>query len=251
MVNAAVDDHFAIGVLPMGTLNALARCLGLPLEPIAAARLLLQSRPRPYRPLQIAGRVALCFVSAGYDARVVHAVEGVGGLKRWIGKYAYVVGAVKDLAFQPRVPVLRVSPDMRTPDGVERYRGVLISRIVNYAGFPLFPAMPSHGDMLQWHGLTQGTPMDLLRLVLNAQLCRLGEPRLAFNLDITSADGGIPLHFQADGEAIEVPEGTAAVSVAPRPVQLLAPPVGVVGLAFDDADSGTSGSGRQSVVRTA
>jgi diacylglycerol kinase family enzyme len=185
----------------------------------------------------VAGRVALCFVSAGFDARVVHGVASVGGLKRWIGKYAYVVAALRQLLFLPRVPPFRVSVDATTPDGVTEFRNLLVSRILVYAGFRLFPGAAADPNHLQWYGFKGGTPLDLAWLVLRQEFEGAHEPHLATSLDILGAQPGATLHFQADGEAIDPGPGPFRVEVSPKPVWLLAPEGVPPGLSFDETES--------------
>jgi diacylglycerol kinase family enzyme len=218
LVNAAREDQFAIGVLPMGTVNEV----------------LLRSRIRAFRPLTVGGRLALCFVSAGFDARVVHGVRSVGGLKRWIGKYAYVAAALRQMLFLPPVPAFDVLVDEQTAQNTARYRGLLVSRISNYAGFPLFHGAGADPFRLQWFGLQGGNPLDLAWLVLQHRFQGLHQPNMALSLDIHPSDKGSPIHFQADGEAVELEPGPVRIAVSESPVYLLAPADAAHGMAFED-----------------
>ncbi|MBP0491606.1 diacylglycerol/lipid kinase family protein [Pararoseomonas indoligenes] len=49
-----------LGVIPLGTLNLLARDLGFPLDPLAAAEALARAEPRPIDVGEVNGQVFLC-----------------------------------------------------------------------------------------------------------------------------------------------------------------------------------------------
>lgn len=81
-----------LGLLPMGTGNDLARTLGVPLGPEAAARALLRAQPRELDLLvDDAGGVVVNVVHAGVGAE---AAARAGALKSGLGKAAYPLGGV-------------------------------------------------------------------------------------------------------------------------------------------------------------
>jgi YegS/Rv2252/BmrU family lipid kinase len=79
-----LGSETALGILPGGTVNLLARALGLPGEPVAAAAGIANS---PVRSLDVGlagGSPFLMMVSAGLDARVLSVLDG--DLKRRFGQ---------------------------------------------------------------------------------------------------------------------------------------------------------------------
>jgi YegS/Rv2252/BmrU family lipid kinase len=81
----------AVGLLPLGTGNDLARALGIPLDPEAAAATLLTGRDRPLDLIvDDAGGVVVNVVHLGIGAQ---AAEQATALKDTIGKAAYAVGS--------------------------------------------------------------------------------------------------------------------------------------------------------------
>jgi diacylglycerol kinase family enzyme len=229
------DREVELGVLPMGTVNALSRCLGYSLKIEEAACQLVRSEWREFYPLKVGGRLALCFGSLGYDARVVHGVDGVGWWKFFLGKYAYVTKALRHLITESKTPRLEIEVDGENAGLV--CRGLILSRLKNYAGFHLFPEVVEAPRELAWCALETGCPMDLTLAVLKkkfggkaglgAGLSRKVVVRLAAE---DSSNGPLKnLFLQLDGEAVgwdEVSGGKDHLifEIDERPVKLLVAP---------------------------
>ncbi|WP_298369333.1 diacylglycerol kinase family protein [Azospirillum sp.] len=106
--HAAAGRAVPLGIVPMGTANVLAGELGLPTDPDGVARVLSGERTALIHPAVANGRVFSMMAGVGLDARVVECVDT--RLKRRIGKGAYVVETLKQLATRPDVRY-RVSLD--------------------------------------------------------------------------------------------------------------------------------------------
>ena len=159
---AAVRPGLAI--LPMGTANVLAHEMGLPLQPLALARLIAGG---PVRALSLGrlsdGRFFGAMAGAGFDAEVVANVDL--RLKRWIGKGAYALEAARRW-FAPQ-GTLRVSVDGRTFDAAS----VVVSKGRYYAGrFVLAPEARLEDGLLHVCLFASGGPWR--RLVYSLQLSR-------------------------------------------------------------------------------
>ncbi|MEE2869001.1 MAG: diacylglycerol kinase family protein [Pseudomonadota bacterium] len=79
----------ALGVFATGTANVLAKELGLPKKPEAAARVVVCGKSVSVTPARLNGRRFIMMCGIGYDAWVV---DGVNlGIKERFGKLAYVL----------------------------------------------------------------------------------------------------------------------------------------------------------------
>lgn len=110
---AAVADAArgaVIGVLPGGRGNDFARCLGLPLDPVAAAAVLAQGRPAAVDMGTAGGHPFLGIATCGFDSEA-NRIANSARLMR--GRYVYTYGGLRALiGWRPASFVLRI-------DGVE------------------------------------------------------------------------------------------------------------------------------------
>ncbi len=211
----------ALGVLPLGTANVLALELGLPRTPDRAAEVLAMGRTALLHPglARYADGRELLFVQmlgAGFDAAVVHAL--VPGLKRAIGKGAYVWQTMREMPRYPFAPVT-VTLDGRE----ETAASVIVTKGRLYAGrFLLAPgadprAEGFHVALFRDAGalaaLRYGAalPLGLISHLSSVEIRRADHVRLSGE--------GIPI--QADGDAAgHLPVDIAA---APRPMRIVVP----------------------------
>lgn len=113
VVNGVAGSDRPLALLPLGTANVLAAEIGLDLDPDALARTIVDGAPRPICLGRIRGadgevRLFSLMAGVGFDA---HAVAGVSaGLKRLVGKGAYVVESLRQLVAFP-FPTYRVTVD--------------------------------------------------------------------------------------------------------------------------------------------
>ena len=107
-------DGPLIALLPGGTGNDLARAIGIPSDPVAAASELADARPQPLDLLDCGPRRAANGVNAGFAA----AATGVLSrrVKKALGPAAYLVGGVRAGLDPPTWPA-RVEVDGRVVEG--------------------------------------------------------------------------------------------------------------------------------------
>jgi diacylglycerol kinase family enzyme len=93
------DTHTALAVLPGGSTNVFARSIGLPNDPIAAAKELVPAlKERHLRRVglgMVNGRYFCFHTGVGYDAAVVREVEKRASVKRWVGHPLFIYAALR------------------------------------------------------------------------------------------------------------------------------------------------------------
>ena len=141
MVQGLARKDAVLGVIPLGTANALARNLGLPLEPLAAIRRLLTYRSRRI-PLGTIGTAAgyryfVVMAGCGPDGALVHelSLAGASRLKARFGRTAYYGHAAR-LFWTRQWPVFGVEYMLRDRSvGVADAVAVMASRVADLGGF--------------------------------------------------------------------------------------------------------------------
>jgi diacylglycerol kinase (ATP) len=85
----------ALGLVPSGSGNGLARELGIPMDPAAALRVALDGRDRVIDAGELDGHLFFNIAGIGLDARVAHEFAANGLVKRGFGRYLQI--AAKEL----------------------------------------------------------------------------------------------------------------------------------------------------------
>lgn len=227
-VNALASTPVALGVIPAGTGNVLARQLGLPTDPAQACQMLLSSQASKVdlgkasfinEEAKEDSRYFLCMAGMGFDAKVVQAVER--GSKSRLGIWAYVLTVARE-AWRPEASQLRIRLDGET---VEVRAWLLV--VANAASYA-------------WRlSMCPGAQMDdgLLDMCIFPDAGRLRHLAQVFGTLVTThpPQGGVTSHrfreakieaepslpVQLDGDL----QGTTpiTVSVAPLALRILTP----------------------------
>lgn len=201
-VNGLAATNSVLGILPGGRGNDLAATLGVPLDPVAAARFLVEGPSRRIDLGVINGRRFGTTAGIGFDADV--ATRTNRGAWRRAGRFAYVGGIVASLvAF--RAPRLRISADRHLRDG--RYMMCAVSNTGRYGGGILIaPDASAEDGMLDICLIAHASRLRLLRILPAAyrgEHVRASEVEMlrAESIEVT-ADRKLPLI--ADGEGAGV-----------------------------------------------
>jgi diacylglycerol kinase (ATP) len=125
-IRGLAGTECALGIVPAGTGNDLARTLGVPSNPVAAGRLALRSTARTIDLGRIDGVPFACVLGIGLDAEVN---RRLASYRRLPAKLAYAVATLRALAsFVPQT--------IEITDGAAGFRGeVLLAAFANAPWF--------------------------------------------------------------------------------------------------------------------
>lgn len=132
IVQALAGSTVALGIIPTGTANVLAREVGIPLEPTRAAEVLLTGRVRPIDIGRAGERAFVLMAGIGLDADVIREVQAVPRPPHRLLKAPLLfLGAVRRFFSHPGV-LMHVTMDGREERG--RMLMAVISNVRGYGG---------------------------------------------------------------------------------------------------------------------
>ncbi len=220
LARAEALDAVALGLVPLGTANDFATCLGIPQDPEGAAQVLLTARPRRVDLGRANDRWFVNVAGVGFDAEVARWVNHHSKLVR--GTAMYVVGIFRTL-LRYRPTEVRVCLDGVPWDA--RAFLVAVGNSPAYAGgVHMCPdARPDDGqlEVVRIGDIHKLEVFRILPLLYRGR--HLTHPKVARAVarEVT-VEASVPLAVHVDGE----PVGTTPVRfrVQARALQVLAPP---------------------------
>jgi YegS/Rv2252/BmrU family lipid kinase len=219
VIEGAADADVAIGIIPSGTTNVVAKDLGIPLNPRAATAVALLGEARAVDVARAGGRLFVHMAGAGYDAEIMRRAST--RWKRRLGWVAYLppaFAAARYPAYSARLVIdgvahatrarlilfalgaSLVAPGFHVGDGIDRSDGQLDICVFNP------PTIPATLSTLGWIMLGKPTRSRWQRQWRGRRI-------------ILSADRDVPV--EADGDYIgHLP---ITVEIASRPVRIMTP----------------------------
>lgn len=225
-----VEARPRLGILPMGTVNVLARVLGLPVhEPPTAARAVLESHVRQIDVGRANGRWFVLGAGVGFDARVIQRVDS--RLKQHLGRIAYILAILRTLWSYPRCP-LTITLDDGDPQSFDAYLALIANGDHYAGGFRLGPDVQPNDGLLDVFLCLRRRPFACGVFAHALALVRhrlYAAPAVRhFRARRIVIDAAQPLPVQLDGDLA----GTTPVTleVTPSALRVLAPNSGSDGL---------------------
>jgi len=238
VLQSLVGTNVALGVVPLGTANALAANLGLHASPAKAVRKLLTAEPVRFSVGQIsysdaagATRSRYFTVAAGVGADALFLSRLDPGLKRRLGYFLYVIEAFRVWATHdfPLFEAAFVEPESAQPR-VEEISELLAVRIRDFGGVlnHMVPGATLHKNGLRLVAFKTRSRFRyftfLIGVVFGRQKFSHGIELLdAVSVECRPRNGSSTrVHAEADGELLgDLP---VRLEIVPDAVTLLIPP---------------------------
>jgi len=177
VAQAAHTAGCPIGVIPYGTFNYFARTHGIPTEPAAAARLLLDARPMPVQVATINDRVFLVNASLGVYPELLQdreAYKARFGRSRWV---AFVAACATLLRAQRRLRLhIEMGSTVRDVQTLTLFVGNNRLQLQQFGAEPedTLAGTPGDGSIAALMLRPIGT-LSMIGLMLHGAMGRLGE----------------------------------------------------------------------------
>lgn len=238
ILQSLVGTDAALGVIPLGTANALAADLGLQVSPVKAVRRLLTATPMRVPVGRISyfngtGRAHERYftVAAGVGADALFLSRLDSGLKRRLGYVLYLIEGLKVWATHsfPLFEAVFEEGENHLPRKVEISQ-LLAIRIRNFGGVihNLAPGATLHSDGLRLLAFKTRSRYDYFRFLLAVMFSRQTFSRHIEILDAISVEcrprnrSRTRVFAEADGELLgHLP---VKIEIVPQAVNLLIPP---------------------------
>ena len=231
VAQAAHTAGCAMGVIPYGTFNYFARTHGIPTDPAAAARMLLDAHPSPVQVAAINNRLFLVNASLGLYPELLQdreAYKARFGRSRWV---ALVAGVATLLRAQRRLRLhIETGSTAREVQTLTLFVGNNRLQLEQLGAQPAdtVSGTPGHGSMAALILRPIGT-WAMLRLLLHGAMGTLGEAAGVESLEFHHmlikprlAPGRRQVMVAFDGE-VERMRSPIEIRVLDKPLYLLQP----------------------------
>ncbi|MDF1747355.1 MAG: diacylglycerol kinase family lipid kinase [Alphaproteobacteria bacterium] len=217
VANGLIGRPIPMAIAPLGTANVFAFELGMGLKLKRAAEMPSVGRVAEIYPALAGERGFLLMVSAGPDARVVADVNSK--LKRVIGKMAYVLAALQEIARNAKTTITV------TVDGNTHHAGlVIVTHASHYAGpFIIAPDTRLGDDSISVVLLTGTSRWALVRYgiaLLTNRVANLSDATILTARHVR-LDGPVGEPIQSDGDLIG--HAPMEITLGSRPLRILVP----------------------------
>lgn len=223
-IASGIDPSVPLGVIPLGTVNVLAKDLGIPEDTQRALETILENRVVSIDLARLRDEVFLLMASAGLDAVTVHNVNRIS--KRFLGQFAYALAGLRSsLTTRPRLYRVGIVDRGEKREIVERGYLVIVSNGRYYAGkFTINPSASLRSGKL--HVMIYKRPglidnLVLVFKVLSGQMLKFKDVSFFTADEVTIEGKRRPPTMQFDGD--RAPGGPVRITIQPGALKVLVP----------------------------
>jgi len=200
VINWTSESPIPLAIVPFGTTNVIAQELSIPSDISAAVEIALSGRVHNIAlgRIHYSGRKRYFVMSLGigFDGETVRNLNI--RLKRFIGKGAYIISAIKTLS-RWRPQALKIKTDKTLITGYS----VIFSNISRYAGnITIAPDADIETPLLYMYLMKGKRKTDILRYAVSGLLGRHLRLKDILYMPIEQVEVDGTAHIQADGEYI-------------------------------------------------
>ena len=215
-VNQIGESGMVMGIVPMGTINALAQALRIPQDPLEAIDYLLNAPVTAMDLGKVASRYFICYATVGLHASIFHNIN-VDLKKRW-GKLAFYESAIRSLLHKSTLARFRLKFEELDKNGkayipsrvrTERGYSFILTNVANYAGFGIVldNQKPFCSGYFELHHFRQNLLKPMLRWFARLKFWKTKtsnhkEGTVLYRLSQCRVTSHRPLFLQIDGEPI-------------------------------------------------
>jgi YegS/Rv2252/BmrU family lipid kinase len=207
------------GIIPIGTSNAFARSLSVPLEPLKAFEAALEANPRPLHLGLANDHLFLIFAAIGISSKL--AEEMTNQLKKIAGRLGYAIEAARQLIkstdFDYTITVDGQTKTGRTKEiafANASFAGTPLPKVSTDALTPHLVALVVHDEQSRLNQLGRAA-----RTIINQEWAEVTAEHFEFTELTISTDP--KLTVQLDGDVLTTTP--VSVSVANQPIYFLIP----------------------------
>lgn len=209
----------ALAPIPLGTGNALARDLGIPLHPVRAAEALAQGQVQAIDLGEANGKIFLNLASMGFTADVARGLDS--DWKRMVGRFAYLAPLADALENSKPFQVL-----IRIGGEAVAFRTILLAAGPGGSQGGVLPLPGPAGHQtgrLVLYGVRSEDPISLAALALDLRSGREPAPESVFVAEVSEAviQCDPPQRVVLDGE--DLVETPITLRCLPGALRVLAP----------------------------
>ncbi len=212
-----LQKNIALGILPAGSANGLAKELGISHDPIKALDVIVKGHTKKIHAINVNDHLCIHLSDIGFNAYVVEKFEN----KRIRGMWGYVIASLKVLGQNPRLEI-----DMQVDQEVAKIRAemIVIANATKYGSGALINPIGRLDDKLfEVIVVKKVSVRELFKMVFSHAPYDLNKTEV-FQTTSLQIKSSKKVYFQVDGEYFGKVKAVKAVLI-PAALKIIVPAI--------------------------